>query len=368
MPSEGKARAEYERLYSAAAWMLALEHPWSRKRGWSQERMTAWCDLARVLASDARDTSGPGDPSDPTRHLLTRRGPGDQPVPLAGAARDWWARLEGAGQFRHPGYVLLDHPEIYGDVAFEPGSCVIVTDRWVSAVARVTADLERRLAPGLPACEIAPEAGTLSVTLHEIADHLRGAITGRGPTPRPGRASWVASTPEPFATRADTSRRELLREVARRAADQIPSRERLIAAKDRSVGRKTALAAQTLRRVLAGEEDQPWRDRGTMDPGHALMAGSRDPSFRSMDEKFRRELFGESPLPRVPVEREYAEPYRPGEPLWKALVPGTVDVVAEILDEAAARLEPGRSTAMVGYDAQVFSHLCGRITDRLFGL
>jgi hypothetical protein len=361
--------AEYERVYSAAARMMWLEYPWLRKRGWSEERTAAWQTLEEVLASDARVPAGPGEPSDPTRHLLTRRGPDDRPVPLAEAAQDWWTRIKEGRQVKHPGSVLLEYPDLYGDAAFEPGSCVIVTSRWKTAAAEVTADLERRLAPGRPAYAIGEEAAELSATLHEIADHLRGAFTGQGPSPHPGGLPWIAATPEPFTTRLDAARLERLRGAAQSAADHIPPRrEQVIATRDRSVKKDTAQAAETLRRVLGGDEDSPWRERGSTDARYDLMSGSPDPSFASKNAEFRRELFEESPLPRVPSVREIAEPPRSGEPHWKAISGDTTFVVAEILDEAAARLVPGRSTAMIGYDAQPFSSLVAEITTHLFNL
>lgn len=364
----GEVVAEYERVYSAAARMMWLEYPWLRKRGWPEERTAAWQTLEEVLASDAQVPAGPGEPSDPTRHLLTRRSPDDRPVPVAEAARDWWTRIKEGRQVKHPGSALLEYPDLYGDVAFEPGSCVIVTNHWVMAAAEVVADLKRRLAPGRPAYVIGEEAAGFSVTLHEIADHLRGAFTGRGPTPHPGGAPWIAAAPEPFTTRMDTARLERLRRAAQTAADHIPAREQVIDTRDRSVKKDTAQAAEILRRVVAGEEDSPWRERGSVDARYDLMSGSPDASFANKNAQIRRELFEVSPLPRVPREREIAEPPRSGEPRWKAVSGDTAFVVAEMLDEAAARLMPGRATAMIGYDAQPFSSLAGEITTHLFNL
>ncbi|KOX14026.1 hypothetical protein [Nocardiopsis sp. NRRL B-16309] len=368
MPVGGEVVAEYERLYSAAARMMWLEYPWLRKRGWSEERVAAWKTLEEVLASDAQVPADLGEPSDPTRHLLTRRGSDDRPLPLAEAARDWWTRIKEGRQVKHPGYALLDYPDLYGDVAFEPGSCVIVTDHWVLAVTKALTDLERRLAPGRPACVIGEGSAGLSATLHEIADHLRSAFTGQGPTPHPGGLPWIAVTPEPFTTRMDAARLERLRWAARAAADHIPPREQVIATRDRSVKRDTAQAAEILRRVLAGEEDFPWRERDSVDAAHDLMTGSQDPSFADKDAEIRRKVLEDSPLPRVPQEREIAEPPRSSGPVWKAVSADTTFVMAEILDEAAARLVPGRATAMIGYDAQTFSSLADEITTHLFNL
>jgi hypothetical protein len=364
----GETVAEYERVYSAAARMMWLEYPWSRQPGWPEGRREAWRALEEVLISDSRVLAGPGQASDPSRHLLTRRGSDDRPLPLAEAARDWWSRTKEGRQVRHPGSALLDHPELYGDVVFEAGSCVIVTDHWVLAVTKVLTDLERRLAPGRPACVIAEEAEGLSVTLHEIADHLRGAFTGQGSTPHPGGASWIATVPEPFTTGVDVTRLDRLRRVARAAAEHIPPRERLIDARDRSVRRDTARAAEVLRRVLAGEEDTPWRERDAVDAAHDLMTGARESSFLNKDTEIRRRVLADSPLPRVPREREVAEPPGSGGPVWKAVSAETVFVMAEVLDEAAARLVPGRATAMIGYDAQTFSFLSGEIATHLFHL
>lgn len=359
---------EYERVYSVAAWMMWLEYPWMKKRGWSEERRAAWQTLEEVLVSDAQIPAGPGEPSDPTRHLLTRRGPDDQPVPLAEAGRDWSTRIKGGHQVKHPGTLLLDHPDLYGDVAFEPGSCVIVTSYWVLAAAEVAADLKRRLVPGRPAYVIGAEAAGLSMTLHDIADHLRGAFTGQGPTPHPGQASWITATPEPFTARVDAVRLERLRSAAQIAADHIPPREQVVVTRDRSVKKDTARAAEILRRVLAGEEYSPWWESGSMDVRYDLMSGSRDPSYATKNEQFRREVFEESPLPRVPREREIAEPPRSGELRWQTMSEDTTFVVAEMLDELAARLVPGRATAMIGYDIQPFSFLADGIATHLFNL
>ncbi|WP_017604276.1 hypothetical protein [Nocardiopsis alkaliphila] len=368
MSVSGEMVVEYERVYSVAARMMWLEYPWLRKQGWSEERREAWQALEEVLVSDAQVPVETGEPSDPTRHLLTRRAPDDRPVPLAEAARDWSTRIKEGRQVKHPGTLLLDHPDLYGDVAFEPGSCVIVSSHWVLAAAEVTADLKRRLAPGRPGYVIGAEAAGLSMTLHEIADHLRNAFTGQGPTPHPGGVPWIASTPEPFTTGVDATRLERLRSVAWTAADHIPPRERVIATRDRSVRKDTAQVAEVLRRVLAGEEPPPWWESGSMDIRYDLMSGSHDASFATKNEQFRRELFEESPLPRVPREREVAEPPKSGEPRWRAISKDTTFVVAEMLDEAAARLAPGRATAMIGYDTQTFSSLAAEVTAHLFNL
>lgn len=368
MSAGGETVAEYERVYSVAARMMWLEYPWLRKRGWSEERREAWQALEEVLVSDAQAPVGPGEPSDPTKHLLTRRGPDDRPVPLAEAGRDWSTRITEGSQVKHPGTLLLDHPDLYGDVAFEPGSCVIVTSHWVLAAAEVAADLRRRLAPGRPAYVIGAEAAGLSMTLHEIADHLRGAFTGQGPTQHPGRASWITATPEPFTVRIDAARLERLRSVAQTAADHIPPREQVIATRDRSVRKDTVQVAEILRRVLAGKEHSPWWESGSMDVRYDLMSGSRDASFATKNEQFRREMFEESPLPRVPREREIAEPPRSGEPHWHAMSKDTTFVVAEMLDEASVRLVPGRTTTMIGYDTQPFSSLAESIATHLFNL
>ncbi|MFI6575246.1 hypothetical protein ACIBFB_05550 [Nocardiopsis sp. NPDC050513] len=359
---------EYERIYSAAARMLFLaDEKWRGERSpWPARRVSAWRKLAGILGADATVGAEPGQPSDPTRHVLTQRTPDDRPVPLASAATAWQTRLDQGKGVQNPAYMLLEHPELH-PVHYEAHACVIVSSGWAGSLSEIVAELGRRVAPGRPAYTVGPSAEGLSVTLHEIADHLRGAFTGAGPTPHPAGAARVSGTPAALVTDITREHCERLRAAALAAAAEIPVLEEFTGSKDVSMNRDVVDAAEILRQIARGSGGDPWRERGqSTDPSSQRLGTWRRTTFAEFDHELRERLFTGAPPPRVPEVRELAAPAPPrGGLRFGALSESAAFVVAEMVDEVAARLWPGRSVGTIGIDAYPLAETAHRVRGQL---
>ena len=371
MDSDEAVRAEYRRIYSAAARMYWLQqgevgaHP-----AWSQERKDSWLALGRILREHAAPAVELAGLSDPTRHLIGRRTPDDRPVSLGRAAHDWQERLDTSPPVRYPR--LDPDPDSTGEDAysfepFAPDSCVLVPSAWLSSAASSVGELSRRLAPGRPAHTIGPEAAHLSQTFHALAEQIRHAFPGTEPRPHPAKADWIAGAPTPHIGSTDPADLDELRAAAHDAPHSTPTKEQAVAAKDASSSIEVIEAGEVLRGVLAGSEEEPWRERQEgVDPARSLLV-SGEHTFESWDARLRTKALEREPLPRVPTEAE--NPVRPTESLrMKAIARESALVLAEVLDENAARLHPGRRTEMVGFDAYPLSRFLGAFTTHLLSL
>ncbi|GHD31210.1 hypothetical protein [Nocardiopsis kunsanensis] len=371
MDNDETVWAEYRRIYSAAARMYWLQKAEvGRGPEWSQERRDSWLELSRILHEHAAPGVERTGPSDPTRHLISQRAYDDRPIPLADAARAWQERLDNSPVIKYP---RLD-PDPYSTgedahnaVRFEPGSCVLLPSSWLSSAALSVAALNWRLAPGRPPVVIGTEAAGLSQTFHDLANQVRDAVPGSAPLPHPATASWISAGTTPHIGSTEPTVLDELCWTAHDAAEHTPTKEQATEAGDHSISTEAIEAAQIVRTLLAGSRGEPWRERETgIDPSRSLLV-SADHTFEQWDARLRRRALNCEPLPFVPSQPEVTAPPAEG-PRMKAMATDTALVVAELLDEHAARLHPGRSTEMIGFDSYPFTHFIDIFSDHLFAL
>ncbi|MGW2600048.1 hypothetical protein [Streptomyces klenkii] len=352
----------YELVYSAAARMLwAQEGPdWrdERESEWPAARRTAWQHLERVLleAEAALGAPRPGEASDPARHLISRRAPGDvdRPLTFDEAVRDWKQRLDA-----DPGF-LVERREPYPDYYMEPGSCVVIPSSPYLAMIGVFPELFHRLAPGRPGVTLGSGAADLGAVAHEAADALRAPLGATAPTPHPGTAPWISPVSRRVSDLPDLPERfEALRRAAWYAAEAMPSPEELKGTLDFSVELRAAVAAADIQLMLSGQPAHAWREEyEQIDAArHGVVGLVSGPAGEAMPVPFEkdaadwRELNAKGSLPWTP--KEYQRQYYPdrGETGNVVISATRALVFAEILDEFAARLTPGRNAGLIHYSA-----------------
>ncbi|WP_051926872.1 hypothetical protein [Streptomyces durhamensis] len=350
----------YEQLYSAAARMLwSQESPtWRRKDqhprfGWSPERCAAWQTLEDCLLAGETEEPRIGEPSDPARHLVTRRAPGgeDRPLSFQEAREDWMTRLNA-----DPGYLV--------DEQLQPGACVMTTGSRHLETIFALKELARRLAPGRPPVTIGPEAGRLSALAHEAADALRAPLSAAAPSPyTPGSEPWIAPASRPVSAVPDLpARLEKLRTAAWRAAEAIPTPDELKAHSDFSVMMEASIATSDVLALLQGRPAPEWREHlEGIDPAHHLawgevtVAGQRRPKSFDHEADAWRRVFAEGPTPWALTE--YRDPPKRHLGAQEVVLSATRALVfAEMLDELAARLRPGTHTGLIHYSAYDLSY------------
>ncbi|MCC5032066.1 hypothetical protein DMH02_002005 [Streptomyces sp. WAC 00631] len=355
----------FERVYQAACRMLwAQGRPsWRsdrRTKRWPDDRCTAFQELERVLRSVDSGSSQPGELSDPARHVIARRAPGgaDRPLTFDEALRDWEERLAA-----DPGYLVERKEGGFTDLFMGPGLCVVIPHARQLKTLSILRELYRRLAPGRPAVVIGSEAAELSGLAHEAADALRAPLGVEVPTPHPGKAPWISPVSRPVSEVPDLEARlEELRRAAWRAAENVPSVEELMAAGDLSVARSVAEAAAALRELLAGRPAVVWQEKHeSIDPARHLVSGSVPGSTGGQPTSFAQEAsswrkqFALVPVPWTPPT--YRRPPAPEMGDRDVVLSSTRALVfAELLDEFAARLYPGRRSGVIHYGAYDFGH------------
>ncbi|RCV54851.1 hypothetical protein DEF23_04980 [Marinitenerispora sediminis] len=302
-------------------------------------------DLESVLADDPTYPPQAGGLSDPARHVISRRHPTeDRPLTFSEAAADWEARFKA-----DPGTEFID---VDGFSRLAPFASVILPGSLYKDMGWIQYELDARVAPGRPACVIGDDAADLSLVLHEVADALRSPETGGEPTPHPGTAPWIARESVKVSDRPDLAEHyEHLRRAARRAAELIPSHAELRAARDFSVSRDILPTAATLVR-LADDDNREvaWEKAPGADPGRHLVWGDSPELTELKDEAATwREHLRSDGLPRTPVAPEPQPQWDGANPLLVMSKTRSL-LYAEVLDELAARLYPGRSSGMIHYD------------------
>ncbi|MER6122878.1 hypothetical protein ABT173_09370 [Streptomyces sp. NPDC001795] len=360
MTDHQEMAAAYEQLYSAAARMLWSQgYPaWrpgyeDEQVGWPQERSTPWRALEAFMLSG--DAEGPraGEPSDPARHLVSRRAPGgeDRPLGFQEALADWTTRLDA-----DPGYLE--------DYNLRPGACVIIPSarHWIAVFA--LRELAFRMAPGRPPVTIGADAARLSALAHEAADALRAPLAAPAPAPYPpGAAPWIAPASRRVSDVPDLrARLKELRGAAWRAAEVIPSPEELKASTDFSLVMETAVAASDVLALLGGRPAPVWRDDPEgIDPSRHLAWGSSVTDGQGQPKSFAEEAdywartFTETPPPWTPAEYQRPPDRDRGE-TDVVLSTTRAVVLAELLDELAARLRPGLYSDVIHYSAYDLVH------------
>ncbi|MFI9305693.1 hypothetical protein [Streptomyces triculaminicus] len=352
----------YERVYSIAARMLwAQGHPAWREEGseWPESRRAAWRSLEQVLLDSEVSSRTPraGELSDPSRHLISRRAPGstDRPLSFDEAVQDWRRRLDS-----DPGY-LVERDEPYPDYYMAPGACVVLPPARHLALIGIFHELFHRIAPGRPGIVLGPDAADLSAVSHEAADALRAPLGLTVPTPHPVTAPWVDPSPHRVSDVPDlTAKFEALRRAAWLAAEALPSPEEVIETVDFSVSLSAARAAADLLQLLAGHPAPAWREEyEEIDPSrHGVVGLDSDdsgthPTPFAKEAASWRSLFAKSPDPWTPTT--YQRQFQPDRGEDDVVLSATrALVLAELLDEFAARHVPGRQSGLIHYSAYEF--------------
>ncbi|RLU99199.1 hypothetical protein CTZ27_14675 [Streptomyces griseocarneus] len=337
------------------AWRKEGDSEWA----WPAARSAAWLALEQVLldAEAALGAAQPGEASDPARHLISRRAPGDRPLTFDEAVQDWKQRLDA-----DPGY-LVERREPYLDYFMEPGSCVVVPSSPYFAMIGIFPELSHRLVTGRPGVTIGAGAADLSDVAHEAADALRAPLGIATPTPHPGNAPWISPASRRVSDLPDLPERfEALRRAAWYAAEAMPTPEELKGTLDFSVQQAAAVAAADIRQMLAGQPAYAWREEyEQIDPArHGVVGLVSGPGGEAVPVPFEkdaadwRELNAKGSLPWTP--KEYQRQYYPdrGETENVVISATRALVFAEILDEFAARLTPGRNAGLIHYSAYEF--------------
>ncbi|GHF47825.1 hypothetical protein GCM10010218_31560 [Streptomyces mashuensis] len=363
MSEKSELMDAYDRLYSAAARMMwaQMGPHWrdeDEESEWPAAWRKAWQHLEQVLldAEAALGAPQPGEASDPARHLISRRAPGgvDRPLTFDEAVRDWKQRLDA-----DPGY-LVERGKPYWDYYMEPGSCVVIPSAPYFGMIGIFPELFHRLAPGRPEVTIGPGAADLGAVAHEAADALRAPLGVTTPTPYPGGSPWISPVSRRVSELPDLPERfETLRRAAWHAAEPMPSPESLMGSLDFTVHLKTAVAAADIRQMLAGQPAPAWREEyEQIDPArHGVVGLVSGPGDEAVPVPFEeeaadwRELNAKGATPWTP--KEYQRQYYPdrGEAENVVISATRALVFAEILDEFAARLTPGRHSGLIHYSA-----------------
>lgn len=343
--------AAYERLYSVVGRMLWAEgYPAWRKGmeddevGWPPERSAPWRVLEALLTvSGGAEAPRAGEPSDPARHLITRRAPGgeDRPFGFQEALEDWTTRIKNG-------------PSYMDDRMMRPGCWVIIPSAWCWFCEFAVSELAGRLAPGRPPVTIGSEAARLSTLAQEAVAALRTPLDIPAPT---SHAPWIARAPRVSDIPDLRVRLRELRAAAWRAVEVIPSPEELKADNDFSLTMDTAVAASDVRAILTGRPAPAWRDDPEeIDPSRHLVSrpfaadrSKRPTSFAEETDRWGTRL-AESPAPWTPTEHQLPPDPDRGD-TDRDLSVTRAGILAEILDELAARLRPGIHSGVIHYSA-----------------
>ncbi|MFF5229342.1 hypothetical protein [Dactylosporangium sp. NPDC000521] len=325
----------YERVYSAAARMLTEHAPAAGRAHWPQERRRRWSELEMLLTALPRTTL-PGT-ADPAWQLASAVDEDGRPVGIADAVRAWEQRITAAP------------PPAPGTVVAMPGL-------WHTLAGGLLRELTGRLAPGRPAVTVGAAGGELSAVAAQFAAALRTAVTGapHPPRPRPSlRGPRPLATGLPMPAAADR-----LEAAARLAAAATPSPRELAGGTDFSVRFDAADAAAQLLGGLYRSAGPDWRERAEgLRPAEHLVSSVR--------------FDGDVPRPVGLAEhaagvrdhvRDLRGPWRPGpdDPVprwspqraWVVLPDVVATVTADLLDELAVRLRPGRQVGTVRFDTE----------------
>ncbi|HEY3002280.1 MAG TPA: hypothetical protein VGJ44_08000 [Kribbellaceae bacterium] len=320
----------YERLYSASARMLTAQgsRTWHGDR-WPAERRQAW-SLLEIALLDDRLAGLVSAAPDPARHLAASA----RPTTFA-AAVEWWNGRLAAEQPTDP--------------------IVVVPGPLHTQVAVLLAELAARLAPGRPVAAVGDDAAGLSAAVHELADLLRAPLTGTG-TPHPAEAVRVVRGPEPLGFGpALPTQLDRLTAAASQAAAAIPVPDELDA--DFAVRREAATAAADLRTLLEDPGAPGWRERQPgIRPESHLVSGyqwngdaGRPLPFADQETAVRSAISAVRP-PWRPTSAD-PEPEPSPRQSWVVLPAEAALAAANLLDELAARLIPGRWSGTIHYRA-----------------
>ncbi|KOU43502.1 hypothetical protein ADK55_23645 [Streptomyces sp. WM4235] len=361
MSCQTKLADAYDAVYSAASRMMWVQQNrlWrldSLGGGWPEERRQAWRELEAALSvSEHGLEPREGEPSDPARHLISRRaaGPIDRPVTFPEAVGEWKARMAGDPGPYEP------RMEPYPDDYLVPGRAVVVPENHMLTLTAPLWDLAYRLAPGRPPVTIAGDTAELSRMVHEAADGLREALGTSVPTPHPADAVSVARVSHRPSDVDDLQvRYEALARAAWHASENMPTLKDIRESGDYSVEPAASKAAQVLQDLLAGRSGVFWRESHELiDPRVHTVSGVDWPEGRPVPTLIAAEAnsfelsvaAGLKPsAPRAGQRRFYREK---GELEKVAISAVRAEILAEILDEYAARIHPGAESGIMHLSA-----------------
>ncbi|MFF5938675.1 hypothetical protein [Streptomyces sp. NPDC012508] len=296
-----------------------------------------------------------GEPSDPARHLISRRaaGPVDRPITFAEAVAEWEARMAA-----DPG-PWETRSEPFLDDYLVPGRAVVVPEGHMMTLTFPFGDMVNRLAPGRPALKIAGDTAELSRLVHVAADDLRAAMGASAPTPHPvGSVNVARVSHRPSDVDDLRPRYDALFRAASRASENMPTLAYMRQTGDASVKPTTTKAAQDVQNLLAGRARVFWRERHELiDPSVHSTAGVQWPEGQPVPrpigdtaESFaRREELGQKPRAPHPGERRIFR--EKGDPDHVAISAVRAGILAELLDEYAARIHPGAESGIMHLSA-----------------
>jgi hypothetical protein len=357
------AAERYERLYSAAARMLAAQGPVATRAGWPAPRRQRWHDLELLLSTQPLSTQplstqppAAADPTapDPSVQLASRLDPAGRPVGVAAAVRDWERRLA---------------------VSEPTGGPVVLPGLAYAVVTELLEELAGRLAPGRPVGAVGDGGAAFADLAAELADGLRVPAPGMAGAPshrRPSRSGPEPRPPRPLTADPDGPLGyERLARAARLAAEATPAPGEL----DLAVRHEAAVAAADLLAGLGDVNRLGWRERhADIRPDVHLVSryrfdgsGGRPVGLAERAAELRAAMRGLR-APWRPAASE-ALPASTPQAGWIALPDPAADIIAELLDELAARMRPGRRIGTIHfttYPVQAF--IGGRLRRAAIGI
>ncbi|MFK4085296.1 hypothetical protein ACI2LF_14380 [Kribbella sp. NPDC020789] len=310
--------ADFDKLYSSAARMLGAQgSPSWRTDRWPAERRSAFAALEAEL-------TGPqyGDSGDPAHDLV-----------VAGAT------FPEAAQSMEQ-YIAGDPEGV--------DSPLVLAGPLHTAISGALDELAARLAPGRPAVVIGSEGAKAAEALRELATAVRSGLDQPPGTPR---RILVDSSP----LTADPSSYERLANLAKAAADAVPTAEEL--GDDFSVRHDVSVAAADLRSLVAGQDAPAWRERqpGIEADRHVLTAYRWDgtegrPVELSEWAAELHDVLATSGPPWLPSAARPA-PRESVERSWILYPKRQALVTADLLEELAVRLTPGAGVGQIHFSA-----------------
>ncbi|MFG2775105.1 hypothetical protein [Streptomyces sp. NPDC048350] len=240
-----------------------------------------------------------------------------------------------------------------------PGRAVVVPEGHMMTLTGPFGDMVNRLAPGRPALKIAGDTAELSRLVHVAADELRAATGAIAPTPHPVGAISVARVSHRPSDVDDLRLRyEALCLAAQRASENMPTLEYMRQSSDFSVSPRTTLAAQDVQDLLAGRSRVFWRERHELiDPSVHSTAGVQWPEGQPVPTPIgdKAQSFARSAelgrKPKAPLPGESRIFREKGDPDHVAISAVRAGILAEILDEYAARIHPGAESGTMHFSA-----------------
>ncbi|MFC7548804.1 hypothetical protein [Plantactinospora sp. GCM10030261] len=355
------AARRYERIYSAAARMLAAQAH-STRGSWPNVRRQRWRELETLLAEVPAVTSEPG-VADPSWQLAGRLDEAGRAVDMAQAASAW----------KHQLGIAPTATQVASPVDQEPASmAVVLRSSLYLVVSHLLEELAQRLAPGRPVAAVGHGGADLGEVSRELARQIWSAATGQRVTAQPAR-SPVLAAPRPLSTGLPLPGAvERLATAARLAAEATPAPGR--DGRDDSVRPAAATAAADLLAGLRRPDGPSWRERydGIRPDVHMVSsyrwegAAGRPVELAEQAAEIRA-MTHDLPAPRG-IDSEDEIPDSTAEQGWMLLPNAAALITAELLDELAVRLRPGQWIGTIRFTAIALPDLVrGRLRSAAIG-